>query len=184
MSEPVADDDFPGLLARARRRDPAGLEALMEQAAAFSWRMLRRFHTLSEAAREDLAHDVVLRLLERGLAQFSGSTAPEWRAYLKRMTINHAISVLRRDDIPPLWRFEEPEIDPSREMEQVDAYRHLAECVGELALIDQQIFWMRTRELPYGEMVEMLGIPQGTIASKYNRAQQKVTHCLEEVGLR
>ncbi len=182
----MQDEAFPDLLSGARAGRPEALSELMHDAAGISWRALTRFRTLAEAQREDLAHDVVIRLLERGLQQFAGSTAPEWRAYVKRMAVNGAISFMRRGDweMTVFWDLESPaDDDPTREAQEREAMRLLADCVSVLPVLDQEIFWMRTRELPYNEMVEQLGVPQGTIASKYNRARDKVTNCLEEVGL-
>lgn len=182
----MQDDAFTGVLDAARAGRADALGTLMQDATGLAWRALLRFRTLSEAQREDLAHDVVLRLLERGLHQFDGGTALEWRAYVRRMAVNGAISLMRRGDweLTVFWDLEvAADDDPGQQVVEREAMRMLADCVSVLPVLDQEIFWMRTRELPYNEMVERLGVPQGTIASKYNRARDKVTHCLEEVGL-
>jgi DNA-directed RNA polymerase specialized sigma24 family protein len=41
---------------------------------------------------------------------------------------------------------------------------------------------MRMREYSYEEVVAALGIPQGTVASKFHRAQQKVVDCVRAAG--
>ncbi len=175
--------EFEELLQSARGGHAAALGELMEAAATFCWRVLGRFNTLSAATREDLAHEVVVILLDRGLQQFRGSTEIQWKAFLKQTAVNQAISLMRRDkyDIEPFWSLDE-DISPDLQVEEEEAFRKLIDCTAELSAQEHEIFWMRLRELSYDEMVKRLGLAQGTIASKYHRAQQKVKNCMQEVG--
>ncbi|MEM9621827.1 MAG: sigma-70 family RNA polymerase sigma factor [Pseudomonadota bacterium] len=176
-------DSFENTLHAARAQNADALGQLMEDAAIFCWRVLARFDTLAQATREDLAHEVVVVMLDRGLANFKGNTEVQWKAYLKQAAINQALSLMRKDhsDVPEFWSLED-EVTPASTVEEHQAYEKLVDCVSELPADEHEIFWMRLREVSYEDMVIQLGIAQGTIASKYHRAQNKVKHCMEEVG--
>ena len=42
---------------------------------------------------------------------------------------------------------------------------------------------MRERGLAYKEITETLGLPHGTVASKYHRAKEALADCLEKAGI-
>lgn len=176
-------NNFEETFAQARAGDRHALGLVMEEAATFCWRVLARFNTLSQAVREDLAHEVVVVMLDRGLKNFKGSTEIQWKAYLKQAAVNQALSLMRKDkhEPPAFWAMED-EVSPAQTVEESQAYEKLVACVAELTADEHEIFWMRLREVSYDEMVKRLGLAQGTIASKYHRAQQKVLQCMQEVG--
>ena len=41
---------------------------------------------------------------------------------------------------------------------------------------------MRERGLAYKEITETLGLPHGTVASKYHRAKEALAECLKRAG--
>jgi RNA polymerase sigma-70 factor, ECF subfamily len=184
-----ATPDFAQIVARAQAGDERALDTLLESVPNLLWRILARFRTLPRAEREDLVQDVFVTLLERGIAGFSGTTEHEWRAYLRRIAVNAAISRLRHEQLDPgadswLVRSEGDagEDDPAGEAERDQALVSLTQCMQALDALDHQIFWMRMREFSYEEIVEAVGIPQGTVASKFHRAQQKVVDCVRAAG--
>jgi RNA polymerase sigma factor (sigma-70 family) len=181
--------DFESIVSRAQAGDERALDALLKPVPDLLWRILARFRTLSRAEREDLVQDVFVTLLDRGVAGFSGTTEHEWRAYLRRIAVNTAISRLRHEQLDPgfetwLVRSEDDaaDDDPAGAAERDQLLVGLANCMQALDALDHQIFWMRMREHSYEEIVAAVGIPQGTVASKFHRAQQKVVDCVRAAG--
>jgi RNA polymerase sigma factor (sigma-70 family) len=175
---------------------------VVEQYCSLVWRILGKFDNLSRTEKEDLSHDVFVILLDKGLRSFRGSTVHEFRAYLKMITVNEAKSYLRRhgrrlEMLDPFLSGEGEEAEtrsvgallpdanpgPEERVAKQEQLQGLLLCVQELPAIDQQIFWMETRGYSYKEMTEMLGIAQGTVASKFYRAKAKIEECLRKAGL-
>ena len=88
--------EIPDLIRRAAAGNKQAWDALVEQYRRLVWSILGKFDNLSEAEREDLLQDVFVILLDRGLQRFRGSSAHEFRAYMKTITENEAKSYLRR----------------------------------------------------------------------------------------
>lgn len=190
------------LIQRAAAGDRQAWDALVDQYCSLVWRLLRKFDNLSQVEREDLSHDVFVILLDKGLPSFRGTTVHEFRAYLKMVTMNEAKSYLRRhrrrfevldpflagegeeDNLPSLgMNVATPNPGPEELVAQQERLQGVCRCVQELSLIDQEIFWMEARGHSYQEMAQVLGVPQGTVASKYYRAKAKIEECLRKAGL-
>ena len=181
--------EFGSIVSRAQAGDERALDSLLKPVPDLLWRILARFRTLSRAEREDLVQDVYVTLLERGIAGFAGTTEHEWRAYLRRIAVNAAISRLRHEQLDPgldswLVRSEDDaaDDDPAGAAERDQLLVGLANCMQALDALDHRIFWMRMREHSYEDIVAAVGIPQGTVASKFHRAQQKVVDCVRAAG--
>jgi RNA polymerase sigma-70 factor (ECF subfamily) len=77
-----------------------------------------------------------------------------------------------------------PSPSPAEEAEGKEVIALLHRCFQELSLLDQLVFMMRAvREDSYQEITQVLDLPQGTVASKYNRAKEKIKECLEKQGI-
>jgi RNA polymerase sigma factor (sigma-70 family) len=80
-----------------------------------------------------------------------------------------------------------PLIDPSPGPEQLVAEQEIRErfrgCLLEIPLTDQQIFWLRERGVPYKEISNTLGVPPGTVATRYFRAKEKIRDALKKSGV-
>jgi len=195
-------DELLSLIQRATMGDSHAWHALVEQYGPLVWRLLGKFDQLNRTEKEDLAHDVFVILLEKGLTSFRGTTVYEFRAYLKMIMVNEAKSYLRRHGrrlelLDPFLASEEEEREspamgsllsdpnpgPEEQTERQERLQGILRCLQELPVIDQEIFWLEARGHSYKEMTEMLGIPQGTVASKYYRAKAKIEDCLRKAGL-
>ncbi|HEV8715485.1 MAG TPA: sigma-70 family RNA polymerase sigma factor [Candidatus Binatia bacterium] len=78
----------------------------------------------------------------------------------------------------------DPSRSPAEEAEEREVIAILHRCFQELSLLDQQVFMMRAvREDSYQEITQVLNLKQGTVASKYNRAKEKIKQCLEKQGI-
>jgi RNA polymerase sigma-70 factor (ECF subfamily) len=194
-------DDLLHWIQRAAAGDKQAWEALVAQYCPLVWRMLGKFDTLTRTEKEDLSHDVFVILLDTGLRAFRGTTVHEFRAYLKMITVNEAKSYLRRHgrrlelldpflvgneeegESPSAGSFlPDPYPGPEEQTAQQERVQGVLRCLQELPVLEQEIFWLEVRGHSYKEMTEMLGIPQGTVASKYYRAKARIEECLRKAG--
>ncbi len=188
------------LLERVLRREKEAWDTLVGRFSPLVWGVLGKFESLSRSEREELCQDVFVVLLERGLSSFRGQGEHEFRLYLRTIAENEAKSLLRRQGrklevLDPFLPGEEEEEEgggvflpnpgpgPEEEVAGREEWEKVRLCLGELSLEDQEIFWMRARGYAYEEMVEMLGLPLGTLASRYHRAREKVRECLRRAGV-
>lgn len=194
-------DGFGDLLRRVRSGEPSAWNLLVERYGPLIWRILGQFSTLTRSERDDLFQDVFVVLLDRGIDSFRGATEHEFRAYLKIITANTTRSYLRRHSRrfeisdPFLSRRDEDEetfldeavlTDPAPRVEdrlsEAEELEGVRRCMATIALLEQQIFWMRERSQPYKGIARSLGLPQGTVASKYDRAKKRIEDCLRAAG--
>jgi hypothetical protein len=68
--------------------------------------------------------------------------------------------------------FTDPSPGPEEQAIILEIRTKLSGCIRQILQIDQEIFWMRERGLAYKEITETLGLPHGTVASKYHRAKE------------
>ena len=177
-------------------------DTLVEQYSSLVWRILGKFDNLSRAEKQDLSQDVFVILLDKGLQSFRGSTAHEFRGYLKTITANEAKSYLCRqgrrlevldpfssgeggeeETLSSSSSFADPAPGPEEEVAGQQVAWGLHSCLQAIASLDQQIFWMRERGRSYQEITRVLGLPLGTVASKYNRVKAKIEECLKKGGI-
>ncbi len=192
------------LIAKAVAREPEAWECLVKTYGPLVWRLLRTFRGLEPEIQEDLFQDVFAVLLNGGLEGFRGSTEHEFRWYLKTITQNEAKSCLSRhgrrlevfgasaardDDakspspVPTDFEFTDPSPGPEQLAGEREIRRTLDGCIQQIAWIDQEIFWMRERGFNYKHITRALGLPQGTVASKYYRAKAAIGECLRKAGI-
>jgi len=191
--------DLPELLRRIAAREEKAWAIFVERYGPLVWRILKRFANLTVEERRDLSQDIFVILMNRALQQFRGSTDHEFRAYLKRITENAAKSCLRSRGVEILGPFADDEadeehgdhghqgVDPAPGPEQLFAAQEIRQqilgCLAQIPHTDQEVFWLRLREIPYKEISEILKVPQGTVASKYDRAKEKIMACLRWAGV-
>jgi RNA polymerase sigma-70 factor (ECF subfamily) len=195
--------DLRTLLQAAAAREEEAWSIFVERYGGLVWKLLGRFIDLTVEERRDLSQDVFVILMNRALQEFRGSTEHEFRSYLKIITENRAKRHLRRhcrrlevsDGRLSMDDEDDPEgsvsgalaIEPSPGPEQLVAEQEIRQrfrcCLREIPLPDQQIFWLRERGVPYKEISDTLGIPQGTVASRYFRAKEKIQDFLKKGGV-
>lgn len=194
-------DLFNDLWPRVRSKEPAAWSLLVERYSPLIWRILGQFSTLTRSERDDLFQDVFVVLLDRGIHQFRGVTEHEFRVYLKTITTHTTRSYLRRHSRrfevsdPFLSRHDGDEAtvldeavlaDPApraeEELGDAEEREGLRRCLQTLAALEQEIFWSREREHPYKEIARNLGLPLGTVATRYHRVRKKIEDCLRAAG--
>jgi RNA polymerase sigma factor (sigma-70 family) len=189
------------LVARASAREEQAWETIVRQYGPLIWRLLQKFRNLEREALDDLFQDVFKVLLSGALRNFRGSSEHEFRAYLKTITENEARSCLRKhgrkfevfeqltdsneggDLLGSFETFTDPSPGPEEQVISLEIRAKLGGCIQEIVQVDQEIFWMRERGLAYKEISETLGLPHGTVASKYHRAKEALADCLENAGI-
>lgn len=190
------------LLQRAAAGEKLAWDTLVDQYSPLVWRILAKFDNMTRAEKEDLFQDVFVVLLNRGIQSFRGTTVHEFRSYLKIITENEAKSYLRKHSrrfevSNPFWSRQDEEdetslegslmADPSPGPEELavgqETLRGLRLCLQDIPTLDQEIFWMRERGCPYKEIIQVLGLPHGTVASKYDRVKKKIEECLRKAGI-
>lgn len=194
------DNEFAELLRLVKARERVAWENLIERSGKVIWGILHKFNTLTGEDRQDVFQSVWLALLERGLGQFKGSTEHEWRYYLRTVVIHETISFLRRSrrEIPHPFGFGLPDdrIEPLLDRagltaavagpEQQAAVRETRQqvrgCLQRLPPVEQEILSLWLRQVAFRDMAHRLGLPQGTVASKYDRAKKKLRQYLTRSG--
>lgn len=159
--------------------------------------ILRKFSDVTTHDRENIIQNVFIKLFKGGLSNFNGSTKYEFFKYFKTIVIHEGISYLKsegkdkgdislngedseglslKDSIPngdPLSR-------PDLTAEGKEVLGIIQKAMVESPLVDQQIFWMKVQGYKDEEIKKILGIPLGTVASKYSRIRTKIIQILGE----
>ena len=164
--------------------------------------ILRKFSDLVSHDRENIIQNVFIRLLKGGLSNFQGTTKYEFFKYFKRIVTNEAISYLKSegrnkkvDSLNGEVNGENSEGSPVKLKDLIPNQKHLSpdlvaeeretldiiqKIMKEFPLLDQQIFWMKLQGYKDEEIKKILGIPLGTVASKYSRVRTKIIEVLGE----
>jgi len=162
---PVDDDAFVALVAQ----HDSALRAL-------AFRLLGDADRMDDALQEGYARAF------RGLGRFRGdSTHATW---LYRIVYNVCIEELRRSRRLRLVQLEEADepAEAAREVAETIATRiGLADALARLAPEDRAaVLLVDAQGFDYRSAAEITGVPEGTIASRLNRARRALRHALDE----
>ena len=160
--------------------------------------ILKKFSALALPDRENIIQNIFIKLVKGGLRNFQGTTKYEFLKYFKTIVINEGISYLKsegkdkkedvslngdvseglslRDLLPNLH----PRSRPDLTMEEKETLDFVEKVMEDFPLIDQQIFLMKIQKYKDEEIKEILGVPPGTVASKYSRMKIKIIEKLRE----
>jgi len=190
MAEPALSPDAE-LVHRARRGDHEAFEALVKK---FQDRVYRTaFHmTGNHGDADDVAQEAFLRAY-RGLAGFDERA--EFGTWLHRIVINAALNHLRarrrRGRTEPAEVAESlpaPETDPAERTAAREEAREVLAALEELSPALRVTLTMATLEdMPYKDIAQALGIPEGTVAWRVNQARKTLrkrlaAHALDGEG--
>jgi RNA polymerase sigma-70 factor (ECF subfamily) len=172
-------DDASLISAIGARGDKAAMKALYERHSDALYRFLRaRLGDPFEAA--DVMQETFLEIW-RAAARFEGRSAP--RTWMFGIARNKAIDRMRRGAREVTSEPDDSAPDDAPNPEAVvaaasDAAR-VRECMGRLSDTHRSAihlaFW---RELPYGEIAEIEGVPVGTVKTRILHAKRLLMHCL------
>ena len=175
------------LLRRAQSGDPEAFERLMEPLEQLVWRVCWHYTGNREAA-EDCGQEAMIRIW-RNLANYRGECALE--SWVYRIAANCCMDWLRkkkRDRSVSVEPLREQGFDPADTSpgtaEQVvaeDERQRLREAIS--LLPDEQreaLILTQLEKVPYEEAARALGVSEGTVKSRVNRAKTRLKELLSE----
>ena len=177
------------LLRRAQSGDPEAFEQLIGPLEQLVWRICWHYTGNREAA-EDCGQETMIRIW-RSLESYRGDCALE--SWVYRIAANCCMDWLRkkkRDKSVSMEPLQEQGFDPADPSpgteEQVvaeDEHRRLREAITQLP--DEQreaLILTQLEKIPYEEAAQMLGVSEGTIKSRVNRAKARLKEILSADG--
>lgn len=159
--------------------------------------ILRKFSDIASHDRENIIQNVFIKLFRGGLSNFQGSTKYEFFKYFKTIVIHEGISYLKSEgkdkgnislngedsagvSLKELIPNQDPLSSPDLIAEGKEALKIIQKVMEGFPLLDQQIFWMKLQGYKDEEIKKIVGIPIGTVASKYSRIRTKIVEALGE----
>lgn len=170
---------------RARGGDQAAFAQLVEAYQGPVYRLGLRMG-LSPADAEEAAQNAFIAAW-RGLPQFRGES--KFSTWLYRLASNAAVDVLRREkkyehqaDVEELRQADEGP-SPQEQLERQETQQTVRRCLAALPLEYRQVLVLRyLQQMRYQEIAEALGLPEGTVKSRINRAKAQLKELLADSG--
>lgn len=166
------------LIVRCKRGDRAAQHALYERTSERVFRLLVRM-THSADIAEDLAQETYLKAFS-AIATFDERSAVN--TWLYRIAVNEALQWLRRKT-PVLL---DPEVaaarpDPRNNGHDSGAHLDIESALAALDPMDRAMLLLRYQEgLDYRAIAEVTEIAMGTVASRLNRARERLRELLRD----
>lgn len=161
-----------------RRGDRAAQREVYERTSERIYRLLLKITRNADHAF-DLAQETYVRAFTR-IHQFDGrSSLSTW---LYRIAVNEALQFARRQATADakLGELRNPP-DPESENGRVATQMDVAEALAALSPEDRTILLLRYQDgLDYAAISDITGCPPGTVASRLNRAREKVRSLLDK----
>ncbi len=128
----------------------------------------------------DVAQQVFLQVF-RKISQFSGRS--QLGTWLYQVTVNECLQHLRRNERQQVQHLTDEPVDHApAHTRRVELAELLEVALQQLDAELRAIFLLReVEELPYREIAEVVGIPEGTVGSRLNRARRLLRQYLLEV---
>jgi RNA polymerase sigma-70 factor (ECF subfamily) len=171
--------DVPSaLIRRARRGDPRAFAAVIrlydQNLRALAYRVLGDRDDMDDALQEAYLDAF------RALPRFRGDS--ELATWLYRIVYNACLDELKRKrNVVPLERIRDRP-DPRPGIDEILPVRsRLAQALGELPPSDRAaVLLVDAYGFDYGSAAEILGVPEGTVGSRLNRARAILHAALDE----
>jgi RNA polymerase sigma factor (sigma-70 family) len=145
---------------------------------------------------DDLTQQVFIKLWKAGLRDFRGTNRYQFLSYLKQITANEAKTYLRltaaQDQTitldadltsgggdSPLNIIASEAPNPEESTVLKAQIEMLTNHLHDLSLEHQEIFLMKAKGYKDREIAQLLGIPDGTVASGYSRIVEKLKKALK-----
>ena len=175
------------LLRRAQSGDPDAFGQLMEPLEQLVWRVCWHYTGNREAA-EDCGQEAMIRIW-RNLANYRGECALE--SWVYRIAANCCMDWLRkkkRDKSVSMEPLQEQGFDPAdpspgteEQVVQRDERRRLREAIAQLPDDQREaLILTQLEKIPYEEAAQALGVSEGTVKSRVNRAKARLKEILSE----
>lgn len=173
------------LLRRAQSGDPGAFEELITPLEQLVWRVCWHYTGQRETA-EDCAQEAMLRIW-RNLSSYRGECALE--SWVYRIAANCCMDWLRKKkrdrsvSIEPMTEqgFDPADASPGTEEQAVtrDERQRLREAIAQLPEDQREaLILTQLEKIPYEEAARSLGVSEGTIKSRVNRAKARLKEIL------
>ncbi len=175
------------LLRRAQRGDPEAFEQLLTPLESRVWRICWHYIGEKETA-SDCAQEAMLRIW-RSLSGYRGDCAFE--SWVYRIAANCCMDFLRkkkRDQSVSMEPLKEQGFDPAdpspgteEQVVAAEEKKRLREAITLLPEDQREALIMTQLEkVPYEEAAKLLGVSEGTVKSRVNRAKARLKEILSE----
>ena len=175
------------LLRRAQQGDPEAFEQLMQPLEQLVWRICWHYTGNRENA-EDCGQETMIRIW-RSLDSYRGECALE--SWVYRIAANCCMDFLRKKkrdksvSVEPMREqgFDPADSSPGTEEQAVaaDEQRRLREAVAQLPEEQREaLILTQLEKIPYEEAAKALGVSEGTVKSRVNRAKARLKEILSE----
>ena len=175
------------LVKRAQRGDPEAFEQLMPPLEGMIWRACWHY-TGNRQASEDCGQETMIKIW-RNLKGYRGDCTFE--SWVYRIAANCCLDYLRRkkrdrsESIEPLREQGFDPADPRAGTEDAalaaEDQRRLREAISRLPEDQREALTLTQLEgMPYEEAATMLGVSEGTVKSRVNRAKARLKEWLSE----
>lgn len=146
-----------------------------------------RAYTVTSEDCQDLAQEILLQVW-RSLPQFAGRASPSTWCY--RVALNTALGWHRRERRQQTRRRSSVEIqdlpvtelDGAQQVCQRELVDRLYAAIRQLPQADAALVLLYLDDLSYREIAEVLGISESNVGAKLNRAKQRLSELMKEVG--
>ena len=173
------------LLRRAQSGDPEAFERLMEPLEQLVWRVCWHYTGNREAA-EDCGQEAMIRIW-RNLANYRGECALE--SWVYRIAANCCMDWLRkkkRDQSVSMEPMVEQGFDPADDAPGTEAQvvakderQRLREAIARLPDDQREaLILTQLEKVSYEETAQALGVSEGTVKSRVNRAKARLKEIL------
>jgi RNA polymerase sigma-70 factor (ECF subfamily) len=178
-------DEFLSFIGRCVAGDGPSWDAFFSKYGSIAIQFLnKKYPHLSSDENGDIIQNVFVKLTKGGLRNFKGTTVYEFLAYFRKIAANEALTWLRNkkrrereisidqetdsddSDAPSAPILADNTFRPDRAAEVKDL---LTRVLGDLSIEDKRILLYKAEGYKDHEIAELLGIPMGTVASRYNR---------------
>lgn len=172
------DQSLAAIVANSQHGDRAAQRRLYEACRGRVFRLARRMVGAQDAP--DVAQQTFLQIF-RTLQQFNGRS--RFETWIYRVTVNEALQYLRRNhrrhstlNLEPICNRKPPNDGDLRES--------LQQALDRIDPELRSMFLLRELEnLSYSEIAAIMGIPEGTVGSRLNRARRELRRHLSALGI-
>lgn len=178
-ASPLSGDPMADLVDACRRGDRQGQRRLYEHCQRRIFALVVRMVGREEA--EDVTQQVFLQAF-RSIQQYCGRA--RFETWLYRLATNECLQFLRRARRTRFEPLDDEPVDKSPKPPRRVQDRELLErALDRLDPELRSIFLLREKEdMSYRELSEVLGISEGTVASRLSRARSQLKQFLVELG--
>ena len=175
------------LLRKAQHGDPEAFEQLITPLEQLIWRICWHYTGNRESA-EDCGQETMIRIW-RSLDSYRGECALE--SWVYRIAANCCMDFMRKKkrdksvSVEPMREqgFDPADPSPGTEEQAVaaDEQRRLREAVAQLPEEQREaLILTQLEKIPYEEAAKALGVSEGTVKSRVNRAKARLKEILSE----